>query len=151
MVTPKWRGHFFHSCGCTSTYNGWASAGWEKHCLYNPMYPPICSQSLIGSSVTSTLSHLNLTEAEVVTKSEHGGSDELFWFSSVLSVGLDPSCFSRVLIVKTMAGNQLLCSVLGRSSEWIGLHQFILHSLCSVTVIKWKPSCPLHGVEVRDL
>ena len=99
------------------------------------MNPPICSQSFIGSIVTSTLSHLNLTDVEVVTKSEHGGSVEVVWLSSVLSVGLDPSCFSRVLIVKTMAGNQLLCSVLGRSNEQMGLCQFFSHGCCFVTVM----------------
>ena len=49
-------------------------------------------------------------------KSEHGGSLlAVGWSSFALSAVLEPSCFSNVLIVNTMAGNQLLCSVLGRS------------------------------------
>ena len=37
--------------------------------------------------------------------------------SSLFSADLDPSCFKSVLMVKTIAGNQLLCSVLGRSEK----------------------------------
>ena len=37
--------------------------------------------------------------------------------SSVWSAVLLPSCLSKVLIVNTIAGSQLLCSVLGRSRK----------------------------------
>lgn len=37
--------------------------------------------------------------------------------SSVWSAVLLPSCLSKVLIVNTIAGSQLLCSVLGRSGK----------------------------------
>ena len=37
--------------------------------------------------------------------------------SSVWSAVLLPSCLSKVLMVNTIAGSQLLCSVLGRSGK----------------------------------
>lgn len=100
------------------THNICASAGWLIHCLYNAVNPPIGSQSLIGMRVTLMPSHLNWTVVWVVMKSEHGGNLlTVCSSSSLLSGVLDASCFSSVLMVKTIAGNQLLCSVLGRSEK----------------------------------
>ena len=100
------------------TYNNCASAGWLRLCLYKAVKLPIGSQSLSGMTTTLTLSHLNSTAVWVVMKSEHGGSLLVAdCSSSVWSAVLLPSCFSKVLIVNTIAGSQLLCSVLGRSGK----------------------------------
>lgn len=87
--------------------------------MYKAVKLPIGSQSLSGMTTTLTLSHLNSTAVWVVMKSEHGGSLLVAdCSSSVWSAVLLPSCFSKVLIVNTIAGSQLLCSVLGRSGKF---------------------------------